>query len=145
MQTCCPHILIPCLLSGWCLAASGPGVGREKLVLGLEPCVAMAIKNHPRIVQANASVDMARAQRAEAKAAYWPRIDADAKWQRLDEVRSVDVPLPDAMREAMVDAAVLRKYTKNMDDYLAGFPFAPRPPTYSSLHRSMAARLPKHT
>jgi outer membrane protein TolC len=135
------HVPLSIMWLGWCVALGGSDAPPGRTVLGLDECVAMALRDHPRVAMAKAGTETAHAARAEARAAYLPRVDAEAQWQRLDEVPSVDIPLPDSITDALVDAEAMRRYARNMDAFLAGFPLAPPPQSYAALRRRVAKQV----
>jgi outer membrane protein len=96
--------------------------------LDLESCLSEAMANSHRRPASRFSVAMAEAQHRQALAGYWPQINAQAAYQRMDEspnflfpassisVPAQTLPLPPGFGLAIVDPA------NNIVGSLAGFP-----------------------
>jgi len=128
----------------YCMSAAAAEPADTKVVLDLEQCIAEAYGNHPRMVQAKASSRAAKARKSQARAGYLPRIDAEARWQRLDEEPSIDVGLPNSLREAMIDAAAMNLYARTVGDLGSAFPGGGLPANalYTSIRDAVEAQAP---
>jgi outer membrane protein len=64
-------------------AAAAAAAASPAAALGLDEAIAKAVSNQPLIVQAEASVEAARAKEAQAKSAYLPNVSATASYLYL--------------------------------------------------------------
>lgn len=140
----CVGVLVAAACASWCAGGAAAAEPADGVTLDLAQCIAMALGKHPRMARATARVDAARAAKAQARSAYLPRIDAEAKWQRLDEVPSVDAPIPQGMREAIIDSAALTAYAQTFGEIDSAYPGGGLPPTapYQAIRQAVAAQAP---
>jgi len=76
------------------LAAGAQSVGTDAVSLTVEQAVARALASQPMILQAQASLEAARARVGEAQSAYWPNISASGSYTRIEPDQSVSITIP---------------------------------------------------
>ena len=67
------------------VSAQGNGFGTSLRQAGLEECLQAALQNNHRRPASRYAVEMAEAQHRQALAGYWPQIDVQGGYQRMDE------------------------------------------------------------
>ncbi len=90
----CSRIL-PALLSGCCLVLT---LQAQPVRLTLAEAIRRGLQTHPDLAAAEASVAAAQARLGQARAAFQPRVQFSAGYQRLSEITpfAITMPLPDA-------------------------------------------------
>jgi outer membrane protein len=68
--------------------------GSDAVSLTVDQAVARALANQPMILQAQASLEAARARVGQAQSAYWPNVSASGSYTHIEPDQSVSISIP---------------------------------------------------